>query len=160
MAKQLSRRFMTRVHKRSGYRCFYTGLKCAKRKGPLAATVEHLLAQHHVDLGVDQLNNLNVVTAHRFINGCVGNAPLKVKFALKAYLADIIPIPGMNNKKIKKLYTQLTVDFLKSFKPDGKGWHYPWQWFEQEDPRRKRVLKERWMHLLTDEEKVLYRCAL
>lgn len=161
-----------KVHRRFDYVCFYTGIQCARpgQKEGLQATVEHILPQSSVKffnlvhpelseeerLAIWQLSYFNKVTAASFMNVIVGNAPLKIKYGLKDYLATLTP-PNASNQIIKMFYKHRTIEYLHQYKiPSAHNTPYPWFWksIQNNDILRMKLF-EKYVNLLTNEEKKL-----
>lgn len=185
MSKRHAKKYrgIARIHLRSNHTCFYTGLECRLKgkKDTHFASIEHLLSIasfsgqsrdrmyqrniHKRRIGdmLSKFNKQNLVTATRWMNCVVGDAPLTVKYALRDHLHSIILLPGLTLGQERKLYTRLAIKFLKTYCPKDTGWNYPWNWhadnfIDERAVRKRKILKEMFMELLTDEEKYLLSC--
>lgn len=142
--------------------CFYTGLELAKcRKEAetgtwkrIHKTLEHLLPQASIkEAGTGHypmfFRVINEVPCAQFMNVLVGNAPLKVKFALKAHLAKFTVFPKMSIDNKIEAYTAVARAFLEGFKVHGQ---YPWQFKTCRNAERRKEMRMAYMSLLTAEE--------
>lgn len=140
--------YSNRVYQKSGYRCFYTGLKVKKKgkKGTHKASVEHLISLSIFDNKkfnrlkkkkpeliniIHQFRRDNSVASTTWINSMIGNAPLIVKYDLRNHLQNIIVPQGSSLKQERTIYSDTALKFLRSYCPEGKHWNYPWQWQTQ-----------------------------
>lgn len=84
------------------------------------------------------------------INNLIGNAPIKVKFALKAYFEDIHP-PTLVDSYLGPFLKAEVRKFLKQYKIHGT---YPWTWDHGKlTKKERREVYNSLFDLLTEEEK-------
>lgn len=148
--------------------CFYTGKALKKFKSQEARnkhawhlTKEHLLSKALYKNQKGRLRVLSLVPCAFFVNSLIGNAPLKVKFALKEHLASIVVFPL--DYGLTDIYTQIIETFLAQYSKYGtKCWM--WKGYNGSKNenlsiaalnRRRQRLKDMYTSLLTSEERAL-----
>ena len=95
------------------------------------------------------------MVALSYINSRVGNAPLNVKYGLRAYLRGLhAPAyqQSRNPKFVRAFYIEHTNKFLDSFKIDNK---FPWKYLDTSSNIDHLALRGECFSLLTMEEKAL-----
>lgn len=164
--------------------CFYTGEELSAygtqqyQKESYYLTYEHLVPKSRANgANFSQHSPLpnfprrttcvNKVYAASKINNIVGEAPLKVKFALKKYLSGITILPHPDIKVRMRAWSKLSKSFMRRYKVCGV---WPWHWSkhryskgdiqshtpEKLNERREKARKH-YMDLLTLEEIQLFR---
>lgn len=141
-------------------RCFYTGLPlitCVNNHHPLTASLEHLVPVCSIFL--DQHNMpINIVPAATLFNSLVGNAPLSVKFGLKAFLETFTVHPALDEMSVVAIYKKAVQKYLNQFKRHGQ---FFWSWSNYQGKKnesetthlfKKLELYKRYLALLTEEE--------
>ena len=148
-----------RFYAKHNHTCFYTGVKCSQI-GVHKRTIEHLISTKVSTLwGLTHSENLfqslNKVVALKYINERVGNAPLSVKYGLKAYLQgfDVTAYSQSSKPKfVRKFYIEQTDKFLNSFKLEKR---FPWRIGNTTPNALSSLLRVEQHLLLTQEEKAL-----
>ncbi len=150
---------MANYHRQHTYQrfngvCFYTGEKLDEQSHSLEHLIPTSTAKKRFNFNLD----FNLVVCEKRINGAVGNAPIKVKFALKQHLASIEVFPNLPQHARFKIYLRLAVLFLGQYKVHN---YYPWLWngavFPKDMPKskqnqRRMRIRNAYMELVTDEE--------
>jgi len=153
MQQRHKRISISHLRKNLPRKCFYTGLPLTKNKkhkpDPLGFSLEHLISKvldKERQLPLDK----NIVPCCRLINSMIGDAPLKVKFALKEHFKTVIFMPNMPKSLLIKTINNLTCIFLKNYKYKN---YYPWEWNNLKNNNNKRIMVYKaYLDLLTVEE--------
>ena len=143
--------------------CFFTGLPLIK-----SDTVEHLLPRailknHSFRVRRTLVKKANIIVmANSRINNLVGNAPLKVKFAIRDMLRGVLETNPELLLTDRKTRDNVLCRLCKQFMQDLYGFEiittkrkviFPWDWRAGTIPTATRiVLIERYLDLLTEEE--------
>ena len=142
--------------------CFYTGLQLnppktpgVKLGEPYTFSKEHLLSKKMLQRRKVRLNkpgrrNINIVPSSSLVNGLIGVAPIRVKFALKEHFRGI-KFVFMDEIRIKGEIKYTVQNFLNQYLIHGV---YPWHWMHGKLTKAER--KDAYtalLDLLTDEEK-------
>lgn len=138
--------------------CFYSGIKLrtgAEDKLGLKASVEHLIptsTKKYLHMSGNKVPSATV------INQMIGNAPLKVKYALKDFFKVFTFHPAMSDKAIIDMMKHVLSIFLTEYQLHGM---YVWSWHEYTGKKnvsdtkkleRRRELYAAYLLLLTEEE--------
>src|SRR5688500_12407795 len=112
-----------RLIKTYGKRCFYSNIELDTSDlfSVNGFTIEHLLP---VALFRNRKNEIpgNLVPAGRLLNCIIGNAPLKVKYAIREHLAKL-HFFKLTAIEITHIHAKATLAFLDQYKINGL---YPW----------------------------------
>lgn len=138
------------------YSCFYTGLpllrlneSMTRNSQPLAYSTEHLLSKTMIRKRKLLVDN-NTVPASALVNSIVGNAPLKVKYALKAHFAGLRP-PSLQVEYLIPFLKVEAMGFLSRYKIHKR---YPWEWSNKGlTKKHRKEVYNALLALLSDEEK-------
>jgi len=133
--------------------CWFSGLKMARSK----RTIEHLVSKR-ILRGHGKYNyKWNVVPADKTINALIGNAPLKVKFALREVLHGLIMHPALDLEKQRLTCVSTTKAWLETFRigtnlPWATNWTKPRKMSEKEWNKLLQLREEWKKEWYSDEE--------
>ncbi len=144
------------------YRCFYCGLELIRTHSPtvqndapraIRYSREHLLPKTLMKKRKLRAHR-HTVPASTLINGLVGTAPIKVKFALKEHFKTIDDLDTLSNIALRQTLEQIVKEFLDQYLVHDL---YPWNWYggrqKKHTTAQRKEIYQALLDLLTDEEK-------
>lgn len=144
--------------------CFFTGLELPRKVDAFSGyTVEHLIPKFLLRVIPQSSTRLKFDKAQRvpavsIINHMIGHAPIKVKFALRKYLHDVVVDNTLTDDEKLEEYVHHTRVFLVQFKTvvdDTLISHMPWYYASLAEYDHSQVLYQKYVSLLTPEEHIL-----